>query len=325
MIRHRLALPDDIATCLPFLAKHPVLGPRYGPSVEQLGKLWRRFLDSDALFSIVSEDGDLGNPRPIWSQIASFISDDFANELVTPPLRWIGPALVDRCLLGPTPVLTNAEVRHANSTEGLNILVWPTSPRADFKEVSELLQGSQSVFFDAYRGFNIKRLQAQASHPMEIVMAVNSGGWCVRGNDSSHFQHFAEPPESIFLQPHMLEVTKEMAAKQPGTWANLFFAYCKPAIGFTRTEQRLLSAALQGGTDEELSDLLGVSLSTVKKVWASVYIRVRSRERFGVRITLDESIDGNRGKQKKQKLLVYLRHHQEELRPYSLTMLENRL
>ena len=78
----------------------------------------------------------------------------------------------------------------------------------------------------------------------------------------------------------MLEATKEMAAKQPGTWANLFFAYRKPVIGFTRSEQRLLSAALQGGTDGELSDLLGVSLSAVKKMWASIYLRVQSAKPF---------------------------------------------
>jgi hypothetical protein len=241
------------------------------------------------------------------------------------PLKWIGPELVNRCLHGPVPILTDAEVRHANSTEGVNGLVWPTGARADFENLPELLQGSQAFFFDAYRGFNIKRLQTQATNPMEMVMAVNSGGWYLRDTASAHFQSFQEPPESMFLQPHMLEVTKERAAEQPGTWINLFFAYRKPVIGFTRSEQRLLSAALRGGTDGELSDLLVVSLSAVKKMWASIYLRVQSRKPFDVRIELDESVDGDRGKEKKQKLLVYLREHPEELRPYSLRLLENGL
>ena len=89
-----------------------------------------------------------------------------------------------------------------------------------------------------------------------------------------------------------------MAAKQPGSWANLFFAYRKPVIGFTPSEQRLLSAALQGGTDGELSDLLGISLLVVKKMWASIYLRVQSRNPFGARVELDERIDGDRGKEK---------------------------
>jgi DNA-binding CsgD family transcriptional regulator len=133
----------------------------------------------------------------------------------------------------------------------------------------------------------------------------------------SGFSSVQEPPKSVFLQPHMLEVTKEMAAGQPGSWVHLFFAYRKPVIGFTRSEQRLLSAALQGGTDEELSDLLGISLSAVKKMWASIYLRVQSCKPFDVRLEFNESINGNRGKEKKQKLLVFLREHPEELRPYS--------
>ena len=93
----------------------------------------------------------------------------------------------------------------------------------------------------------------------------------------------------MFLQPHMLEVTKEMAAERPGSWANLFFAYRKPVIGFTPGEQRLLSAALQGGTDVRLSDLLGVSLSAVKKMWASSYHRVTVTQAVRIRIEFDES------------------------------------
>ena len=324
MIRYRLARPDDIATCVQFIADHPVLGPRYGSAIEHMGTVWRRFLGSDALFSIVSEETGPGTAtRLIGSYIAGFISDDFAMELATPPLKWIGPELVSRCIHGPVPILTDAEVRHANSTRGMNILVWPTAPRADFENLPELIQGGQALFFEAYRGFNIKRLQVQASHPVEMAVAVNSGGWCLRDGDAVHFRTLEQPAEVAVLQPHMLEVTKEMAARQPGTWVSLLLTYRKPMIGFTRSEQRLLSAALQGGTDGELSDLLGISLSAVKKMWASSYLRVQSRTPFDVKIELDESVDGDRGKEKKRKLLAYLREHPEELKPYSMRLLAN--
>ncbi len=323
MIHYRLARPDDIATCVQFIAEHPVLGPRYGAAIDQLGKVWRRFLGSDALFSIVSEETGPGSARTICSHTASFVSDDFATGLVTPPFKWIGPELVNRSVRGLDAVLTDSQVRHANSTHGLNLLVWPTAQRPGFQNLQELFRGSQAVFFDAYRGFNIKRLQTQATHPIEMEMAVNSGGWCLQNTPSEGFSSVQEPPKSVFLQPHMLEVTKETADSQPGSWVHLFFTHRKPVVGFTRSEQRLLSAALQGGTDGELSDLLGVSLSAVKKMWASIYLRVQSCKAFDVGIELDESIDGDRGKEKKQKLLVFLREHPEELRPYSLRLLQN--
>jgi hypothetical protein len=324
MIRFRPARPADINPCVKFVADHPVLGPRYGSTIEQLGVVWGGLLGSDALFSLVSEEADSGGVgRLICAQVASFITDDFAAELTKPPLKWIGPELVNRCLHGPTPVMTDAEVRKANSTSGLNLLIWPTCPRHNFENLPELLQGSQTLFFEAYRGFNLNRLQAQATHPLELRMAINSGGWYLRNIASTFSQSFEEPSELISLQPHMLEVTREKAAAQPGTWANLFFAYRKPVIGFARSEQRLLSAALQGGTDRELSDLLGVFLSAVKKMWASIYLRIQTREHVDIGMELGESLDGDRGKEKKQKLLAYLRDHQEELRPHSLRLLQN--
>jgi hypothetical protein len=60
MIHYRLARPDDIPTCVQFIADHPVLRPRYGAAIEHLGTVWRRFLGSDALFSIVSEESGSG-------------------------------------------------------------------------------------------------------------------------------------------------------------------------------------------------------------------------------------------------------------------------
>jgi hypothetical protein len=323
MIRYRPARPSDIATCVQFIANHPVLGPRYGSAIGQFEEMWRRFLDSPALFSLVSEEiGPAAATRLIGSHIAGFVSDDFATELATPPLKWIGRALVDRFVRGSDLLLTDTEVRDANSTGGVNILIWPTAPRADFENLPELLQGSQALFFDAYRGFNIKRLQAQASQPAEIVIGVNSGGWCLRDQDPVHVRTLDQPAETAVLQPHMLEVTKELAAQQPGTWISLLLEHRKPKIGFTRSEQRLLTVALQGGTDQELFGQLGISLSAVKKVWAAIYFRVESHKLFDLRLELDERIDGDRGKEKRRKLLVYLREHPEELKPYSLKLLE---
>ena len=81
MIRFRLARRDDVNPCVKFVADHPVLRPRYGSTIEQLGTVWGRLLGSDALFSLVSEEVDSGGAsRLICAQVASFITDDFAAE-----------------------------------------------------------------------------------------------------------------------------------------------------------------------------------------------------------------------------------------------------
>lgn len=83
------------------------------------------------------------------------------------------------------------------------------------------------------------------------------------------------------------------------------------------SEQRLLLAALRGGTNEELAADLGVSLSAVKKTWILIYERSSA---YVHGFSSEREPDGTteRVKEKKQRLLSYLREHPEELRPASL-------
>jgi hypothetical protein len=47
-------------------------------------------------------------------------------------------------------------------------------------------------------------------------------------------------------------------------------------LGLNRSEQRLLSCALPGETNEQLAGMLGTTLSGVKKMWVSIYRRVEN-------------------------------------------------
>jgi len=96
------------------------------------------------------------------------------------------------------------------------------------------------------------------------------------------------------------------------------FDYHPPMLGFNRSEQRLLSCALPGPTDEQLTEALGMSLSTVKKMWISIYRRVEGSlpELISDSFSSDTPASG-RGREKRRRLLAYLREHPEELRPVS--------
>jgi hypothetical protein len=84
-----------------------------------------------------------------------------------------------------------------------------------------------------------------------------------------------------------------------------------------------LFSALGGETDEQLSRALGISRSAIKKAWHSIYDRVARclPELFRGESRLDTSMS-ERGKEKKHRLLSYLREHREELRPVSRKLLQ---
>jgi DNA-binding CsgD family transcriptional regulator len=144
---------------------------------------------------------------------------------------------------------------------------------------------------------------------------VNSGNVPVLrpGNGSIEFPG---PAEDLIREPHVFSTPREHALSRFGSLLSSLFLYQAPEIGFRPSEQRLLLSALRGGTDEELADGLGISLSAVKKTWRSIYDRVSKRMAGLIPSNSSDRDSGiERGKEKKQRLLTYLREHPEELRP----------
>jgi hypothetical protein len=62
--------------------------------------------------------------------------------------------------------------------------------------------------------------------------------------------------QSITAKPHLMYLTNELAMARVGSWATSLFTYNEQQIGFTRSEQRLLDAALRRLTDDEVASEL---------------------------------------------------------------------
>jgi hypothetical protein len=106
------------------------------------------------------------------------------------------------------------------------------------------------------------------------------------------------------------------------TWGSASPLHGLAQIFFSRGEQLLLLAALSARTDQELSDHLVISPSTIKNTWRSIYNRSASRlpEMFLDHSPADVEIS-KRGSEKRRHLLAFLREHPEELRPVSRKLL----
>ncbi len=310
-LRHRVSTPADFKTWLPY----STVRSRYGPLFAKLPEVWGPLLSQEQAISSVVEDLDAEKGRGLLALgLSVFVSDEFVREVKRSAPFWIGPELITRVRRNSSPILDRAAIRRANSQEGLNLFCWEADirlvPEGDFLAVCTEIA---TAFFEEHAGFNIKELMGQ--HPFGPVLraALQVGGWSFQNERGEYVS--APDPEVIEESgaPFVLGMTRELARKVPGCWLTTLFDYRSPRVFFTGAEQRLLSCALDGRTDDEIAKTLAISTSAVKKCWQSIYTKV------GVRLPQllpedGESANG-RGAEKKRRLLSYVRSHPEELRP----------
>ncbi len=321
-LRYRPMQRKDVRECVRIIATHPVIGVRYGRAIEGLGRAWLRWLGCEGMRASVIEEIE-GDRRTIcFVGVSLFVKDDFLRELKTPPLVWIGPELVKRAGRGSFPVLSDEELRAANSRGGLNLLTWEGCVAAEFEKRTEIYPIIMRAFIEEHRGYLWKELvAAQIESAGRLQWQIQAGGLLWDAAKAAYVNCLPGNPEQIVAEPHILGVTREMELQRPGSWAGTLFNHQPARCGFSGQEQKLLRATLEGATDEELSDALGLSLPTVKKMWASVYRRAGCIPALAP----DDSPAGLcppvRGKEKRRRLLAYLREHPEELRPVSRRLL----
>jgi DNA-binding NarL/FixJ family response regulator len=310
--------PNDVRACAEIVAMHPVVGPRYGDTIADLRPAWLKLLGQKAFRPVVFEDGQGLDRRIIGCGIATFVSDDFMSTLKKPPFFWAGPELVRRVIGGRSPLLSDKQVREANYDGGLNLLVWESTVRAEDSSRKDVIQALFAAFAENYRGFRLKELISHSVTAEQLEGMLQSGGMHVNA-DGRYADGVKKPLPEVVAEPHYFGITRDLALRRFGTWIGLLFAYEAPRFRFRPSEQQLLSAALRGGTDEELADELGISLSAVKKTWRLIYDRVAACN-AGIDLNGHDPVPtvsevSERGKEKKRRLLAYLRDHLEELRP----------
>lgn len=321
MLQYRPMQAEDVDPCVRIVAENPYLAPRYGGAIADLGPTWLSLLGRLAFTAVVFEElVERKRPRLVGAGISAFVSDPFLRGIKKSPLIWIGPEIVRLTRLGRSPVLSDKEVIEANTRGGLNLIGWHGATSIEDAARPDVLNFVFGSFIELHRGFLIKELLGQADSPEVLQGIRNSGGYFYDPDACTFVSSMPDTPDEVVNRPHLMGSTRKLALE--GTWlsGSAIFAYQAPRFFFSRSEQRLLQAAMQGNTDTELSDQLGISGSSVRRSWLSIYDRVAARVPgvLGQHPTEDrEKSSAVRGRGKKYRLLAYLREHPEELRPLS--------
>ncbi len=322
-LRHRPMQPEDIPECVDIVANHPVVGPRYGATIKLLPEAWRRMLQCEAQIAVVvqAEEG-LGAPV-CFSGIGLIVRDDFLLEMKKSPHFWIGPELARRIVSGESPILTGEELREGNSRGGLNLVCWESCVRSEYEANGEVQRYMVSGFIETSRGYLWKEvISSQSWNPEHLDFILTTGGYFWDARAGGYTSTLTKTSREIVSEPHILGITRDLELRRTAhwgtSWVGALFDYHPPVLGLSRNEQRLLLCALRGETDEQVAELLELSLSAVKKKWVSIYRRVETRLPELLPNSSESGLSASgRGKEKRRRLLAYLREHLEELRPNS--------
>jgi DNA-binding CsgD family transcriptional regulator len=320
VMQHRNMRRSDVSGCVEMVASHPTLRSRYGRKILKLGDTWQRLLGREAFRGVVFENVVADKCTVVGMGVSVFVRDDFVRRLKAPPFPWLGPLLTKEALHDPSPLLSDSEVRTANSTAGLNVAVWEAFVQAEFHYRPEVQNSLLAAFVIEHRGYLLKEAFIQAPSLEQFRTSLEFGGRLV-SCDGSGLNSLEGDPDQAFVRPHLIAMSRETAVQRIGNWIGYLFVRPTPVLGMRPSEQRLLLEALRGGTDEELSEALGLSLSSVKKTWRSIYSRIELSRTGILPISSEDHENGDRGKGKKHRLLNYVREHPEELRPISMKLL----
>jgi len=305
--------PRDVAACAEIVARHPLIRLRYAGILPELRPVWLSLLGREAFRAYVYEDLQDSPARLVGVGCSAIVSDEFLRDAKTPPFFWIGAELTRRVSRNRSPLLTDKQVREANSNGGVNVVVWEGAMSPQDMHRGDLSDAYMSTFIELHRGFQLKELLSQGNTE-DVLDCVPRGGFLFISSANGQYTETGDkPPHELIREPHVAGLSRELALAHRGTWASTLFLYEPPRFGFSASEQRLLLAALRGGTDEDLSDELAV-----KKAWQSIYERVSACDaELAPAPHMSEAGAFERGKMKKQRLIAYLHDHPEELRPAS--------
>jgi DNA-binding CsgD family transcriptional regulator len=279
---------------------------------ERLVPLWRALLRTRSCSTVAIDDRRLPvRERLVGFGMSVFVTDDFARRARS------GLPLLSREFLaqwesGDRPYLSGKEVAVAHSGEGVNLLIlhygWSKAVTPEDLPKIQLLQTER--FVHEHAGYRIKEYLHEAFGPALKDFLLASGTLLRHDYREKKWRPLLAGVAKDDW-PYLAGFRAEERLRV-GTFVSMVVAKgVAPRFRFSPGEQDLLARALEGRSDEELADVLGLSPWTVKKRWQAIYVKVAAAD-----AELLAPGHGERGRQRRRFLLAYLREHPEELRPF---------
>jgi hypothetical protein len=306
-LAYRDATPPDFVECVRLLSS-PWLCD--AADHEALRAMWGE---------IVATKSGLSSVATINASVAHFAFVVFvSDELADSYHRLEKPLIARRLLLdwrkGLCPFLRLNEIARHNASGGVNLVV--PYYGADLKLPNTVLTtANYELARRMFLGWNVRTFTTENfrrgrydGRSWGSVLGYHIGTYSARA------LHAAEIPKDE--SPCLWMATRDDADNVESTMlALLFSSLGSPRCAFTFREQEVLLLALEGTTDDGIAHAIGVSNSTAKRLFRSIY--EKAEHALGQEVFTGMSLEpGIRGAEIRRRLLNYVRQHPNELKPW---------
>ena len=283
--------------------------------------MWSHIIASRCGAVTVVVNDSSASSQVLAFNVVVFVTDDTAARYHRGVCASVGYEMLHAWNASNCAFLTREGVAIANAGAGLNRVVCHQGHvRLASNTVNEEFQyATDYLSLNLLRGWNLRTFTLEIfTHDPESEQTIGkaNGFTVVRYTPDQLFAARIVGDEEPLLWISTREDTVGLGA---GTIQGAIFrTYTHPHFRFGPLEQELLQRACDGHTDQSLSKLLGLSLTTTKKLFRGIYQKVEESPAWSERLPVRElSSNGTRGHELRRHLLKYLMDHPEELRPYS--------
>jgi hypothetical protein len=196
-----------------------------------------------------------------------------------------------------------------NAGEGLQLVVVSTNYDLAAREPMLVVGVLIRAFMEMHRGYRIARIINEVIGHSAVDVMTKAAVYDVHST-------FTEIVPGGGVPSAIGVLTRARAEARRSPLVGMF-AYNPPRVLFTRAEQHVLRAALDGAPDDVVSARLGLPVSAVKARWTRIHQRVMKclPELVGhVRVP---QFGDRRGVQTRHLILEYIRENPSELTPYA--------
>ncbi|MFK7965603.1 MAG: helix-turn-helix transcriptional regulator [Burkholderiaceae bacterium] len=287
---------------------------------DALPQLWHTALNEDALASFqVFEKAEDDGYKIVAFRLSAFFTEAFAASYEAAPHGQVAAEVWRRVLAGNSPMLDRASIARENArgTLKLGVLHWATRQRDPLNpETLRVLSLVPGAWQAGHGGYRLEQILFYEMFYTAAAKIMSNIGYRTRECTPRPGEAADAEPAYVFYWPKE-DSALGLAALIPA------IATSKPIPRFrlTRTQQRLIIAALEGFRDKDIAESLGVRYDTVRQNWHDIYQRIDRVD--AAMLPGEKSGDGRRGEEKRRVLIEYMRQHREELRPFDWGVFES--